>query len=177
MKPKFDHVGIVVKNLEKTLEFLSKLFEVELPPSSSPLSKLFRVIDLPEFAGGIRAAMVPTDGPDSTTIDLMEPKGESWLMDFLRANGDMAVAEICFRVDDIEKFYDKVKETGFTPVDGNGEPLVDKKYLLITIPGVPLEIKYFYFNIPFKPNQGPAFEILEVPEVSEEELLELLKNI
>lgn len=174
MKPKFDHIGIVVKNMEKTLEFLSKLFEVGLPPSSSPLSKVFRVIDLPEFAGGIRAAIVPTDGPDSTTIHLMEPKGESWLMDFLRANGDMAVAEICFRVDDIEKFYDKVKEMGFTPVDGNGEPLVDKKYFLITIPGVPLEIKCFYFNLPLKPNQGPAFHFLEVPE---EELLEILKNI
>ena len=177
MKPKFDHIGIVVKNMEKTLELLSKLFEVELPPSSSPLSKIYRVIDSPELSGGIRWAMIPTDGPDSTMIEPLEPKGKSWLLDFLKANGDMAISEICFRVDDIEKFYDKVKKMGFTPVDGNGKPLVDKKYFLVTIPGVPAEIKCFYFNMPLKPNQGPAFEILEYPDVSEEELLELLKNI
>ena len=174
MKPKFDHIGIVVKNMEKTLEFLSKLFEVELPPSSSPLSKVYRI--LPGQDGG-RWAMVPTDGLDSTKIEPLEPKGESWLTDFLRANGDMAVAEICFRVDDIEKFYDKVKEMGLTPVDGNGEPLVDKKYFRVPISGVPAEIKCFYFNLSLKPNKGPAFEILEYPDVSEEEILELLKNI
>ena len=162
MKPKFHHIGIVVKNIEKTLEFFSKLFEVRLPSPSSPLSKVFKIIDSPEW--GVRWVVIPTDGLDNPMIDLIEPKGESWLMDFLRANGgDMVLAEICFRVDDIEKFYDKVKGMGFTPVDGNGEPLVDKKYFLITIPRIPVEIKCFYINLPLKPGQGPAFEIIEYP--------------
>ena len=69
----------------------------------------------------------------------------------------MAVAEICFRVADIEKFYDKVKKMGFTPVDDTGLPLTDRKYAVIEDqPGV--IAKFFYFNVP---NAGVSFEILE----------------
>ena len=145
-KPKFDHIGIVVKNLENVSDFLSKLFETDQPSFISAWEEG-------------RYTMIPTDGPDSTKIEPLEPK-KGWLLDFLRANGEMAVAEICFRVYDIEEFYDKVRGMGLTPVDDYGVPLVDKKYFLINDEeGV--TAKCFYFNLPLKPNQGPAFEIIE----------------
>lgn len=79
------------------------------------------------------------------------------LLDLLNTRGELAVAEICFRVADIEEFYDRVKEMGFTPLDDKGVPLIDRKYLIIEDhPDV--IAKFFYFNVP---NAGVSFEIIE----------------
>jgi len=143
-KPKFHHIGIVVKNMEQTLELFAKLFELEKPTS------------IISWEDG-RYAMIPTDGPDNPMIEPLEPN-KGWLLDLLNTSGEMAVAEICFRVADIEEFYDRVKVMGFTPVDDTGAPLTDRKFVVIEDqPGV--VAKFFYFNVP---NAGVSFEILEV---------------
>jgi len=169
-KPKFDHIGIVVKNAEKTLQFLSELLDLTLPSPSSSGGKVFRIFDAED--AGFRWVLVPTDGRASAMIELLQPLRESHLSGFLKTSGDMAVAEICFRVDDIKKFYDKVKEMGLTPVDSEGKPLVEQRYFVIPFPGLPDEysLKCFYINMPLRQSQGPAIEILEYPPVFEEKL-------
>lgn len=164
-KPKFNHIGIVVKDIEKTMEMFSELFDVELP-KTGPDSRIH------EYPQG-KYAMLKANG---FWIELLEEK-EGPMADFLKKNGDGAVAEICFVVDDIEKYYDKFKKMGLTPVDYFGEPLVDEKYFVIPVPGLPEgSVKCFY--LPRKGNE-PAFEILEeppYPEDSEEELQKLTQQ-
>ena len=145
MKPKFDHVGIVVENIEKTKERLSTLFETELP-SAGPYNRILKWRTT-------RFAMLSANG---ACVELLEPK-EGPMLDFLRKKGDGAVCEICFGVDDIEKYYDKIKSMGITPLDDfDGSPLIEKKYHGPTVSGA----KLFYL-----PRRGdePAFEILQRP--------------
>jgi len=49
-KPKLDYVGLVVDNIEKTLDLFPEVFDVRLSLRSSPFSKLFRLIDSEEEA-------------------------------------------------------------------------------------------------------------------------------
>jgi len=144
MKLEFDHVGMVVKSIKKTMDNLSALFGVELPKSGF-FSQIF------EYEEG-RFVMLPVNG---VKIELLQPKAGP-LLDFLKERGDGALCEICFRVDNIEKQYDKFKKMGITPLDDfDGTPLIDRKY-------TPTHgAKFFY--LPRK-GKGAAFEILELPD-------------
>jgi catechol 2,3-dioxygenase-like lactoylglutathione lyase family enzyme len=163
-QPVFDHIGVAVKDMDRALKFLSN-FDVRLPPPTSPLSKFFKVRDCD--LAGVKWALVPSGSMDNAMIEPLEPTREGQLSDFLKTRGDMAVFELGFRVKDIESFYDRVKQMGMTPVDGDGAPLVDKKYFLVCPSCVEMAeqdwIKCFYVNIPSEPGQGPAIEILEYP--------------
>jgi catechol 2,3-dioxygenase-like lactoylglutathione lyase family enzyme len=158
-----DHIGIVVSDIKRALDFLSRAFDLRLPPRSSSLSRFFKLVDSRQL--GTKWALIPTDPLGNTMIEPIEPTREFHVSDFLRTRGEMAVAEFCYRVRDIESFYDRMKEVGMTPTDYSGVPLVDKKYYVIPVPELPEEswLKCFYMNIPTKPGQGPAYEILEYP--------------
>ena len=153
----------MVEDTGKALESLAKLFDVALPPSSSPLGKFYRVNG--SEGEGIKWALIPVGGPGHTMLETVEPTKDGYAKEFLRANGNMSVLEICFRVDDIEKFHDKLKEMGITPTDFLGNPLTESKFVLAEIPGVPKESwpKFFYLKVSLKPNQGVNLEIVEYP--------------
>jgi len=161
-EPKFDHIGLAVRDMEKTLDFLTQ-FGVTLPPPSSNLSNFFKVRDC--RPAGVKWALIPTHRLENAMIEPLEPTRESYLSEFLKTRGDMSVVEIAFRVDDIEDFYDRVKKMGMTPLDEDGHPLTDSKYFMVCTCCMPEkdQIKCFYLNIPLKPGDGPAIEILEYP--------------
>ena len=143
MSLEFDHVGMVVKNIENTMNELKKLFGLELA-KNGPYSQIF------EWEEG-RFVMLPTNG---VKIELLEPKAGP-LLDFLKERGDGALCEICFRVNEIEKHYDRFKKMGLTPLDDfEGKPLIERKY-------TPSHTAKFFY-LPRK-GKGAAFEILELP--------------
>jgi catechol 2,3-dioxygenase-like lactoylglutathione lyase family enzyme len=148
---KFDHIGIMVKpgNLEKVMEFYKNLFGFELP-KTGPYSK---VVDM----GSWKYCLISSkgSGKEETFIEFFEPPSEaSYHTDLLKGEG--TIVELCITVDNIEQWYDKLKKMGITPLDLNGNPLVDKKY-----DGVPTGSKFFY--LPRSVTFGTTIEILERP--------------
>ena len=119
---KLDHVGIVVSDLEKGIKIFSETF------GHKPRGPK-RVYEIKEPGVNIKYALL---GLGDTAIDLMEPgEGDRSFLPFITEEGKGAIMEICFEVDDIEAFYDRMKEKGITLLDWpNGNPLVDQKYVL-----------------------------------------------
>lgn len=114
---KLDHVSILVKNLEKAIELYVNLLGCDRPEARYPVS-------FTEAGHKFRIALVRTG---DVYIELLEPE-EGTYADLLKDKGEGFVNEICFRVDDIEKFYDNMKKKGITLLDERLKPLIKKKY-------------------------------------------------
>jgi len=88
-KSKLDYIGLVVDNIEKTLDLFLEVFDVRLSPRSSRFSKLFRIIDSEE--GGVRWVLVPIAAPerhyDQPMIEMLEPTRDSHVKEFLKTRG------------------------------------------------------------------------------------------
>lgn len=159
--PKINHIGIDVRNLDKAFKFFSELFGVELP---NELTKLL-IIDK-QVRSSLKGdkpkqfAFIPAGGADKTILELYEARPGSWEHELLaQLNGEMAVCEIGFEVDDIEKYYDNAIKMGLSPCDADGEPLIGKKYDVAR--EGELEWKYFFLNLPTRPYKGPLIEIMQ----------------
>ena len=88
-------------------------------------------------------------------IELLEPhKGNCF--DILKKKGSGTICEICFEVDDIEEFYDKMKAQGITLVDLQQKPISqEQKYC--QIPGDDNKFAYF----PLDKTHGILIEVEE----------------
>lgn len=148
MKVKFDHVGIVVEDLEKSIKFYSDVFGFK-QPKTGPYSKIL-IVDKPRYK--VRYAMLTNNG---FFIELLEGKEGPW-EERLKEKGQGAICEMCFAVDNIEKFHDEIEKQGMTPVDGYGTPLVDKKYV-----EAPSGSRFIYLRP--KETNGTLIEILQRP--------------
>jgi catechol 2,3-dioxygenase-like lactoylglutathione lyase family enzyme len=162
--PEIDHVAIDVRKIEKAIDFFSRLFEVDLTESAKVGT--FNETICRELKGGAyKLTDVPAGQREGTKLELYEARRQGWEHDLLdKAGGDMAVGEIGFRVDDIEKYYDRARTMGMIPADVNGEPLTNRKYTTYRISGTEHEAKCFFLNLPVKPYKGPLIEIVEYPK-------------
>lgn len=150
---KFDHVGILVKDLDKAMDLYKKLFDFDLP-KTGPYNK---IIKSKEHRYCLLSAK--GEGEEEIFIEFFDTAHDAEsrrVLDLSRADG--VIAEICIAVDNIEEWYDKVKRTGYTPVTGpSGRPLTNEKYVLS-----PAGSKYFYL-LPSETGQQYFIEILERP--------------
>ena len=136
---KLDHIGILVTNLDKSIKFYKETFGCGSP----------KIINVDKPGLRLRMAMLPFG---ENYIQLVEPLEGLWL-EYLKDEGEGAIAEISFQVEDIVKFYDEMKTRGVSPVDMLGNPLKDK-YVLSSSGN-----KYLY--LPRKDALGTLIEVLE----------------
>jgi len=99
---KLEHIGIVVKDLARSLKAYQELLGVS-------------AIDFEEVnVEGNRAtiAFLPFG---QTKVELIQPKDDAGILpDFLRERGEDGIHHLAFEVDDIESFYEKMKSKGVT---------------------------------------------------------------
>jgi methylmalonyl-CoA/ethylmalonyl-CoA epimerase len=145
-KIKLDHVGIVVKDIEKAIKFyvenlgcrFDKIYDFE----SVFKNNRFRFTYL-------RTG----EGAGTNYLELLEPK-EGPFLDLLKEKGDGTVAEVCFEVDDIEKLYDEMKTKGVILTDMDENPLLEKKCI-----SSPTGNKFAYF--PRELTSGTWVELIQ----------------
>ena len=147
----FDHVGIVVSDLEKSVKFYTEVLGWALP-SEGPYSKILEV-DVP--GEKIKYAMLSSG---ETYLELIEPQEGVWL-EYLEQRGDGAICELCVLVDDIERARKYIESKGITPYDRFRNPLKHK------FEKAPSGSKYFY--LPTEDTFGTWIEILERPSLKE----------
>jgi len=141
---KIDHVGILVEKIdEEIIEFFMKNFGCERP-------RFFK-IDTPNKK--MRYCHMHIG---DTYIELLEPHEGYWL-ELVKRKGSGSLVEICFEVDDIEEFYDRMKAKGITLVDLDQKPLSEEKKKYCQIPGDDNKLAYLPLNKTF----GILIEVLE----------------
>jgi methylmalonyl-CoA/ethylmalonyl-CoA epimerase len=140
MKIKFDHVGIVVKDIGKVAKFYKEALGCKA-------GKIYQV-DVPGYK--LKYALLPI-GEDY--VELLEPETGPWIKR-LEERGEGSLWELCFEVDDIEAFYDKMKKRGIILTDRFDQPLIEKKYV-----EVPTGSRFAY--MPRDKTYGTWVEILE----------------
>lgn len=140
---KVDHIGIVVKSLDKEIiDFYTETFGCEPP-------KYFKLHNPKEEIDYVHMRIL------DNYIELLAPRKGPFL-DFLREKGQGAMAELCFEVDDIKEFYERMREKGITLVDPTGNPLSpEKPYAMVPAD----DNKYAYF--PTDRSFGTIIEIIE----------------
>ena len=95
MIEKVDHIGIVVRDLEKAIRTFSQAFGLELK----------RVEQLEEHQ--VRIAFIPVG---EVLIELVEPIGPGMIQDFLAQHGE-GLHHICYRVTEINKAMAQIGKT------------------------------------------------------------------
>ena len=144
---KYDHIGIVVKDVEKAVKFYSEVLGWKMP-DDGPYSKIL-CVDVP--GERIKYAMLSTG---DKYIELIEPEEGPWL-EYLEERGEGAMCELCIVVDDIEQARTELKTMGIVPMDRFNEPLEEG------VMEAPSGSKYFY--LPPKDTFGTWIEILQRP--------------
>lgn len=138
---KAHHIGIVVKDLDKAIETYVNLgFE--------QASKIF-VVDKPQF--GIRFSFVRAGG---MLFEFIEPNKGPWL-EKLQKGGDGSMWEICFVVENIDDYFDKMCEKGIILEDRFEKPLTKDTI----IPSDATGNKFGY--LPKSKTNGVWIEVLE----------------
>ena len=101
MKPKLDHIGIAVEDIEKAVETYERLgFTVE------------SVDDVPGF--GVRVAFLPME---SGNVELVQPvKDDSAMAKYLEKKGE-GIHHLCFEVYDIRAELKRLEAAGVQLVD------------------------------------------------------------
>lgn len=100
MSQKIDHVGVAVKNLKETLQFLEQI--LELRPT--------KVVE----TTNMRCAFIPVGDGE---IELIEPTDPQLPMaKFIAKNGE-GLHHISLRVNGLEKFLEELKKKGIKLID------------------------------------------------------------
>lgn len=137
--PKLDHVGIIVSKLEDSIKFYTETFGC----------KSLSIISVDKPGLKLRSAMLSIG---NNYVQLIEPHEGPWV-EKLKSDGEGAIWEICFEVEDIEEFYDQMKRKGITPVDILGRPLKEK-YIVSSYGNK-------FFLLPKDKTLGTRIEVLE----------------
>ena len=106
---KFDHVGVVVRDINKAIEYYKSLGIGPFGPVTTPVAeKKFYGKPTEDYGVELRLARL-----GQIHIELLQPvKGASPAMGFLEKRGE-GINHICFAVDDVEKEAAKLVEKGF----------------------------------------------------------------
>jgi catechol 2,3-dioxygenase-like lactoylglutathione lyase family enzyme len=146
---RWDHVGIVVKDLDKSIDFyvnnlgatVGKIYE---------FSDVEAFFDKEEPGHSFRYTFLMYE---NGYLELLQPKRGPFL-DILKERGDGAVAEVCLEVSDMAAFYDEMKKKGILLTDMHWRPFKGKKYI-----GSPSGNKFGY--LPLEATGGTLIELLE----------------
>jgi methylmalonyl-CoA epimerase len=115
----FDHVGVVVKDTEATIEILSSLFG-------------FEMTELQEFPEqGFKSTLL---SKEKVTIELIEPIGpEGIIQRFVEKKG-YGLHHISLRVDNIEQAIQTLESKGATPLTKKPTKITDTSEIAFLLP-------------------------------------------
>lgn len=102
MIKKIDHIGIAVKDLDETLKFYQDVLGMELAGTEVVEEQKVRVAFLP--IGDTEIELLESTDKEGPIAKYIEKKGEG-------------VQHIAYRVDDIEKAIEEMKEKGIRMID------------------------------------------------------------
>lgn len=102
MVTKIDHIGIAVKNLEETLKFYEEVLGIKCVGTEVVEEQKVKTAFLP--IGDTKIELLEATAEDSPIAKFIEKRGEG-------------VQHIAYRVENIEKALDKVKEKGIRLID------------------------------------------------------------
>ena len=143
---KIHHVGIVIESIENTV----KLYE-----SKFDCTKVTKVFEMNDLNDEIKFTFLKPSN-NGIMIELIEPRRGIWKKR-LDEEGTGSICELCFSVNDIGSFYDKMENSNIILEDMQGNPLnkENKKYIYSKATGD----KFAY--LPKKATQGTLIEIVE----------------
>jgi len=102
MIKKIDHIGIAVNSIEKTSELFSKILRLKVAGEEFIEEQKVKVAFLP--LGDSELELLESTSPDGPIARFIEKKGEG-------------IQHIAFRVDNLEKALEKLKEEGVRLID------------------------------------------------------------
>jgi methylmalonyl-CoA epimerase len=102
MIKKIDHIGIAVKSIEKTNELFCNILGLKLAGEELIEEQKVKVAFLP--LGDSELELLESTSPDGPIARFIEKKGEG-------------IQHIAFRVDNLEKILEKLKEDGVRLID------------------------------------------------------------
>lgn len=102
MIKKIDHIGIAVKNIEKTNELFCNILGLKVAGEELIEEQKVKVAFLP--LGDSELELLESTSPDGPIARFIEKKGEG-------------IQHIAFRVDNLEKILEKLKEDGVRLID------------------------------------------------------------
>lgn len=102
MIKKIDHIGIAVKDLEKTLEFYQQMLGLECTGREVVEEQKVKVAFLP--VGDSEVELLESTDQEGPIAKFIEKKGEG-------------IQHIAFRVDDIEQTLKELKDKGVRLID------------------------------------------------------------
>lgn len=134
------HVGITVRNLERSFEWYTRMFGVQPGPinhGSGP--DLERGVQVP--GATLSFSMIRIGNVNVEFLEYHEPEGRDWD----RTNGDVGSAHICLEVDDIDAAYSELSARGAVfngpPVTLTDGELAGSRWAYLRDPdGIQLEI-------------------------------------
>jgi len=108
----FDHVGVVVRDMDRAIEYYQSLGAGPFEPVTTPVAeKTFHGKPTEDYGVKIQMAQL-----GDIRIELIQPvEGESPSKEFLDSKGE-GINHICFSVDDLEKEAAKLAKKGFKVV-------------------------------------------------------------
>jgi methylmalonyl-CoA epimerase len=102
MIKKIDHIGIAVKSIEKTSELFSNILGLKVAGEEIIEEQKVKVAFL--LLGDSELELLESTSPDGPVARFIEKKGEG-------------IQHIAFRVDNLEKILEKLKEDGVRLID------------------------------------------------------------
>lgn len=102
MVSKVDHIGVAVSNLEESVQFYEEILGVKLQGIETVEEQKVKVAFLP--VGDTEIELLEATAPDSPIAIFIEKKGQG-------------VQHIAFRVENIEKALEEMKEKGIRLID------------------------------------------------------------
>lgn len=104
MSIKLNHIGLVVRDIQKSAEILRTLgLKERTQPEPDPIQK-------------VTACFITAGADQAIHIELLEPTDESSpITNFLSKRGE-GLHHLCFEVDDIDLATDELKQKGFQVV-------------------------------------------------------------
>jgi len=119
MPKRIDHVAIIVRNIEQSLDFYRDTLGIT--PSE--------IKEVPTEQ--VRVAFLPMGGPGGSEIELIEPiTTDSSLSKFLEKHGE-GLHHICLEVDDIDAALAEMQETGAPVLDKEPRIAADGRAIFI----------------------------------------------
>ena len=167
-----NHIGLVVENIEKAVEFYSSIFG--LGPFTIDTYSLEGV----NFRGKpVDAVMKAAFGfSGDLMVELVEVvEGETPHTEFFRARGD-GVQHLAFPVDDMESSLAKLAERGI-------KPIFEYKFIVNDAPVTdpdpsrrrPMEVWEAYLDTEGPPG-GTVIQLMQITEISEESDVTFVAN-
>lgn len=102
MVSKVDHIGVAVSNLEESVQFYEEILGLKLQGIETVEEQKVKVAFLP--VGDTEIELLEATAPDSPIAIFIEKKGQG-------------VQHIAFRVENIEKALEEMKEKGIRLID------------------------------------------------------------